>query len=490
MRIAVLGSGPTAMAAALALVDEWSSQEDDSWSLDIVDFGLTPDRVDPAQASVMHGPARKSMPEREYAFVVPPSFRMSSELEGAVAGSAAFGGWSNVWGATLLPYTDWGLAPWGDLQAAVRAEFGFLERLVPRLDGRSGRRLPEFVGRDRRWVRGDRTVSSGPSILAVDPLAATQDRGCDQCGLCLQGCPTDHIWSSRRAAATLLRHPSVRRRDNVWVHSLEESPTGVRVRVVSATGAVEEHSYDRVLVGLGALQTAALALRSGLAVEPVIVRDSRMVLVPFHLRGLRPTGSPEPRIALSDGFVLATSAPGSPEPDFYAQVYGYSRSFEQQVLERSPLLERVPAALRRSGLGRVGVAMSFFDQADSGELVLERDRHDQVSITGDPRAGLGASCFTRAREALSVAGMIALPAGAAEASVGLGYHFGASFPLRPDPRARGNRSDALGRPSGAERIHLVDTSVFPHVAATPITWTAMANAARIARAVVTTQDRA
>ncbi len=487
MRLAVLGSGPTATAAALALVDELDAQGASGWSLDILDYGLTPDRIRPEDTVAMHGPARKSMPGREYAFVVPPDFGMASGLEGRVAGSAAFGGWSNVWGGTLLPYTDWGLHPWGDLQDGVRAEFAFLTRFVPRLEAGSGRRLPDFTGRVRRWVRGDREVSRGPSVLAVDPIAATQDLGCNQCGLCLQGCPTDHIWSSRRGILRLATHPAVARVDGVWVESVTESGSSARVRTVSVDGAVDERSYDRVLVGLGALQTAALMLRSGIATEAVVVRDSRMVLVPFHLDRLRPTGSHDPRIALSDGFVLGTGPPDSSEPDFYAQVYGYSPSFEEQVRERIPALNLVPASARRAGLSRIGVAMTFFDQADSGELVLERDAGG-VSITGDPRSSLSGACLARAREVLGVAGLHALPAGAAEASVGLSYHFGGSFPLRRDPMARGNRSDASGRPAGTDRIHLVDSSVIPHVAATPITWTAMANAARIARNAVHLTD--
>jgi choline dehydrogenase-like flavoprotein len=40
----------------------------------------------------------------------------------------------------------------------------------------------------------------------------------------------------------------------------------------------------------------------------------------------------------------------------------------------------------------------------------------------------------------------------------------------------------LGRPAGWRRIHLVDASVFPTIPATTITYTAMANAHRIAAA--------
>ncbi len=61
---------------------------------------------------------------------------------------------------------------------------------------------------------------------------------------------------------------------------------------------------------------------------------------------------------------------------------------------------------------------------------------------------------------------------------GRGYHSGGTFPMRANPRYR--ETDCLGRPFGFERVHLVDASVFPTIPAGPITFSAMANAVRIA----------
>ena len=42
--------------------------------------------------------------------------------------------------------------------------------------------------------------------------------------------------------------------------------------------------------------------------------------------------------------------------------------------------------------------------------------------------------------------------------------------------------DVLGRPQGLDRIHLVDSSTFPTIPSTTITFTVMANAHRIGSA--------
>jgi hypothetical protein len=57
---------------------------------------------------------------------------------------------------------------------------------------------------------------------------------------------------------------------------------------------------------------------------------------------------------------------------------------------------------------------------------------------------------------------------------GEGVHNGAWLPM-------GSSTDLLGRPAGSKRIHVVDSSIIPSVPAGAITFTVMANAARIAK---------
>jgi len=64
------------------------------------------------------------------------------------------------------------------------------------------------------------------------------------------------------------------------------------------------------------------------------------------------------------------------------------------------------------------------------------------------------------------------------AEPGRGFHTGGAFPMRDNPGPL--ETDRLGRPAGLRRVHAVDATVFPSIAATTITLTAMANAHRIA----------
>jgi choline dehydrogenase-like flavoprotein len=60
---------------------------------------------------------------------------------------------------------------------------------------------------------------------------------------------------------------------------------------------------------------------------------------------------------------------------------------------------------------------------------------------------------------------------------GRGFHSGGSFPMSRTPAPL--ETDIQGRPPGLTRVHAIDSSVLPSIAATTITLTVMANAYRI-----------
>jgi len=61
---------------------------------------------------------------------------------------------------------------------------------------------------------------------------------------------------------------------------------------------------------------------------------------------------------------------------------------------------------------------------------------------------------------------------------GIGNHSGGTFPMRKKPSEF--ESDLLGRPYGFKKVHVVDSTVFPSIPATTISFSIMANAHRIA----------
>jgi choline dehydrogenase-like flavoprotein len=135
------------------------------------------------------------------------------------------------------------------------------------------------------------------------------------------------------------------------------------------------------------------------------------------------------------------------------------------------------------------VALCYLHSDDSGRVQLRLERR--------PGTGAGvlvAEIERSARAAEVVRGLAAkllrhtfdLSFAAAAPAVhithpGRSFHAGGSFPMSRCPTD--GQTDLAGRLPGWRRIHLVDASVFPTIPSATITYSAMANAHRVASAV-------
>jgi len=494
IRIAVLGSGSSALACCLSLVEEINRIAHYKVLIDVIDYSTKKHETSSDVRPRDQGSARKLSSWNDASFKLPEKFKTISHLEGSIGGSAAFGGWSNVWGGTLQRYTRWGLNHWGTAGAEMMRGFEFVSKILPSLGSteetvsdkdKVSRRLPNFLRPSRSVSRTGRSFSLIPSNLAIAKLAETQSQGCNQCGECLTGCPSDHIWAARHSWPLAFQSGHVNFFPNEWIETLVELTNYVIVESVDANEKKIRREYDHVFVGLGALQTGALMLRSKIVRDSVAVRDSRVILIPFVVGLLRKTSSTSSRISLSDAFLISTEeVVGNKVPDFFAQVYGYSDALDAQICHVQPLLRFVPTSLRRFLLRRIGVAMCFLDQDLSGSINLKIDSDGFTTITSEDQLELRKESERIAISNLASLGLRAIKLFKRNVGTGYGYHFGSSFPLCEPSEANQNYSNAHGCPNEMKRIHLVDSSVIPHVTALPITLTVMANSARIAFSVM------
>jgi choline dehydrogenase-like flavoprotein len=103
--------------------------------------------------------------------------------------------------------------------------------------------------------------------------------------------------------------------------------------------------------------------------------------------------------------------------------------------------------------------------------------HLQAAPEPDPRPAIRRILRELTGQARALGGLPLAPM-LQIAEPGRGFHNGGSFPMRAEPGDL--ETDSLGRLRGWRHIHLVDASVLPSIPATTITFSAMANAHRIA----------
>lgn len=526
MAVAVVGSGPAALACTHALlrrgasvtlldtgerlepelqsvVDRMKAQPKSSWS--------AADRVLLQRNPTISG---RKIPRR-LAFgsdFVYRAERPSAPLDRedlVIAPTYARGGYSTVWGAAMLPVHgddigDWPIAratlepyyaavladlPYSARDDGLSREFPLFDaRAQPlRLGGQASALLADLDAAELDTGSRDRLLHGQARLAVRAQDTADGDRGCVYCGLCLAGCVKGAIYNASDDLDRLIAAGRVDYRGGVLVRTVAELEDRVDVSLVSADGASHERlSFERVFVAAGAVNSTRILLASlGLFDTPLQLRHSPKFVVPFLRLPSHPLAWPDANTLAA--LFLECRFPGVSSHWLHVQIsvlsdmvltaLGAYRNDAWTLRGRlaKPLLRRLMVAL--CGLhSNEAEPISVLLRGSSGgrEPVLElRAPADD----GQLAATIRRAAARLARKGLSFRSLFLTPFVASGASA-LGNHYGGTLPMRARPR-HPFETDLLGRPAGLTRTHVVDASVLPSVPATTLALTIMANARRI-----------
>jgi choline dehydrogenase-like flavoprotein len=418
-----------------------------------------------------------------------------------IRASYAKGGLSNVWGATLLPFRDTDIHGWPVAPADLAKSYAEVLTLMP-VSGQEDDLSPLFTlpapsmrplrqSRQiqtllRRAARNKTKLNAGGVFVGGSRLAVNADDegdapSCYYCGYCLHGCPRDVVYSSRHSLAGLIQTGRVRYQPGVVVRSVTETESGVRIEALRSDGSPVSLEGERLFLGAGAISSTAILMRSlGLYDCEARFSDSQYYLFPMLQARAVPRVADEALHTLSQSFIEVFDESISPFA-LHLQVYSYNDHLGQILDHKLGALTRLfPKNLL---LGRMLLVQGYLHSDHSGEIVGRLRREGDHDVF-DLSESLNPETRPKIAKVLKKLTGHALNLGAAPLAPllevtepGRGFHVGGSFPMAADPGPR--QTDRLGRPHGAERIHVVDATVFPTIPATTITLTVMANAHRI-----------
>ena len=168
--------------------------------------------------------------------------------------SAAYGGFSNIWGAQIMPFSKQTFAgwpiTWSEMEPHYRTALGEmnlageqddLSELFPLIA--PARPLPPAAQRTERvlgrYAQRRALVRSHGITLGRARLAFRSDE-CTRCGLCMTGCPHELIYSSSHTFDRLHAQKRISYRPDMLAVHLDEVDGEPRVLVRSTrTGRVE-----------------------------------------------------------------------------------------------------------------------------------------------------------------------------------------------------------------------------------------------------------
>jgi choline dehydrogenase-like flavoprotein len=523
MEIVIVGSGPSAAAAALALervreatitvLDLGTQLESGRQAARTAMANTSPDRWSPEDLKLVSAPPKArsvgQLPTKQIYgsnFV----FENSGQLDGIDADgeanplvvSGAYGGFSNTWGAQLMPYSTGTFRTWPISRVNMEPHYREILRQIP-YSGESDDleetfplmgtpdHLPKVTHRTssalQRYERRRIAVRRHGVTVGHARLALTGS-ACRLVGLCMTGCPYQLIYSASQTFDQLRAKERVDYRSGMRVDRIEEDAAG-RVSVHTtevSTGRRQAFGADRVLVGAGAIGTTRVVAGSlGLTDRSIMLAESVQFMTPFLSLRPVPELTQDGEFTLNQFNLFITFDSDGKEA---ALVHCYP--YNDIMLAALPgLLTSGPlSAVTRNGLRRLTVGLGYLPSWASPpvELRIGRGRADSslpsIQVTSGeneatkPMLNRVIRQLRRCGRALD---LHPIPGQTKLSGPAKSYHYGGSFPMQAKPFGEFS-SDLLGRVGPWRNVHLIDASVFPTVAATTFTLTIMANAHRIA----------
>ena len=487
----IVGSGLAAIATAMALrergaafevldigydldpateqtVARLSQQRPQAWN------GRDREQLFPPPKTSTKGVQRRLLFGSDFPYRIPDAFSVNME-NCTTELSHGLGGFGNVWGAAMLPYSARVLRGWPIPQDELDRSYRNVLKYVPlsaENDG-LGRTFPLHTERatvlDRsRQVeallrafgrRGDRLarhgVEFGRARVAVD---TTEGRtGCRYCGMCLDGCVYGSIFSPRGQWKQLEAVDRVVRRGSYALEFKEHDDHVIVTTVGTDDGEIRQWRARRVFLAAGHFATARMIARSLKRFDETIrIQDSQYFFFPLlSYRGIHE----EVRFALAEMFLEILNEDIT-DDYLHFQLYGMNGIFRQT------LRAMIPRPIPLSPIaGRFYMFQGYLGAADSGHLEMEvkaaGEKHDEVVIRGveNPRA-LPVARKVQALLRRNLIGFGLIPPRYLQlVPPGRSFHTGGSFPMGGSHRVYA--SDILGRPAGLKRVHIVELGEFP-----------------------------
>lgn len=459
----IVGSGPTAYAAALGVLSDGRRPV-------VIDFGAEP-RVDAHDRRGAATLAEKSDGSVLDPFAYPRELIVNDGV-GALPLSSARGGLSTIWGAGVLVRDRQDMPELDPVADGIERGYDALLSSI-RLagdDDRMSERFPwpvrtESVPASVRFGALRDRVGRLPvnRILMGGPRLALDAPACVRCGRCLTGCPERLFFSSADAFGALDRSGEV---DLVTGPVIRIEADGSLARVVTPHEVIRA---ERVHVAAGPIATPALLQRSGLVGPAIIVRDSAVFYA--AMLNTNPSTGDEQAFTASQ-LMIAATVPG--DDDFVLSVYESNEEFRERLARLLHLPARIipfPSALRT----RINAVIGSLPMSVSGtiELLFRSGRTAVVTKSNRRTRPAAVRALQTVQEELVGTGLRPLASTVVVPAPGSSYHSGCGLPMG------GADLDWSGRLRRLPAVRVVDASALPALWPGSHTFTAMANAYRI-----------
>jgi ferredoxin len=343
-------------------------------------------------------------------------------------------------------------------------------------------RSRERLNKDGIWF--------GDARLAVEP------ERCRYCGMCISGCPNDAIFQGRAQLQEWIESGRIRYLREHLVERLESHPNRVIVSGVNTmTGESFRYESDRAFLGAGVLSDLRILGRSIAGLREARIAFHPYFLAPVLFLDHASRVRTERTYSLAQLFMAVVDPSLSPH-NIHLQLSTYNPLVTARLKRLFSFLGRASDVAARALEARIGAIQGLFHSTESPPIECAID-----ATNGPVRLrlkGYDLRCsavykkinklLSRLRSRAGRLGFWPLPIMNYLGTPGEGQHIGSTFPMAPTLGREANSTNLLGEHPQLPRVHIVDGSVLPELPSATITFTIMANAYRITRDVLATDE--
>jgi ferredoxin len=480
-RIAIVGTGPSALAAF------WGLNHLSNLEITILDTGINDKNYKdfPVDADAHDFKTKLGQDYIYRRFSETPRILLK-ELR--LPTSFAYGGLSNVWGATMLPFSSFDLTSWPVFMQDLDQFYSRVASNMPisQHKWKNSGFYKSYANREGMYLSKNITQILekgldflGETELSPMPLAVQTsnffDKGCTYCNQCLRGCPFDYIWRSTHAFDSILNLKNVQHISGARVLSVSKSSAKLVIEYQDSRGEIRTiENFDHIFLGTGPIESFRITSTSGLTEKKASSKDSNTFLIPF-VNLARQSEGYSAGYSLSQAYLRCNSNAGNL---IHTQFYVYSEALLDKAISDTSFLKLFPRKVLRFFLRRMMFGIAYVSSSDSVGLDFELGPEGEVHVSPSLNPKINLRSLSHKNQILNFGvvrhlSLIPLTPLIRRLDPGAGAHFGCWAPA-------GSKTDSLGRLNPDWNLHIIDSSVLPTIPPGPLTFSVMANACRIA----------
>jgi hypothetical protein len=404
--------------------------------------------------------------------------------ESEVKQSFEGGGLSSIWGATILPYTERDITNWPLNLSQLKESYQFISKKIPvtSSDFSSSSDYMDFSSRDKLIIPDEINklitsikfkcpdISVNQSQISIENSSKSTNQ-CIYCNECFAGCRYNSIWSSK----SFFDNSKLKKFDKIRVLSLSDSEDCIKITYCDLEGTIFNNlQFSKIFLATGPVETFRILSESGLAPKNVELLDSgTFYKLFFRLKNRSKTVT---NYSLSK-FYIRLQDENLIHPHF--QFYEMD-SHKIDILKKNyKLLKLVPKFLLNYVFSYFLLCIGYMNSEITPRIAMSRDQNGNINLVPKiykEKRQKSRLIAKKLEKELKKVGIFSFRFLEQNHASGSGTHYGGWLPM-------GAKCDLQGRPYNTKNIHIVDSSIFNDIPAGPITFTIMANSARIGREV-------